>query len=384
MVWCSRALLRKYGNFIDNLRLYTKGGTGGMGLPRLGGHGGKGGDVWIVAKDDINLKTIKDRFPHKRFVAGIGANSSIRALKGGRGKDCIVEAPTGISVTSDDGEILGELNKANDKILVARGGDGGSFLTDFIPSKGHTNIIRLDLKLIADVGLVGFPNAGKSSLLSKVSHAKPKIANYAFTTLKPELGKIIYEDHKQVSVADLPGLIEGAHVNRGMGHKFLKHIERTKQLLFVVDVFGFQLSTKTVFRTAFETILLLTKELELYKEDLLLKPALLAINKMDLPNAEDKLNELMKQLENPNDFLHLLPEEMIPETLAEFKYVLPISASTGQGVEELTHCMRTSLQEQFELEHEQFQKEKLQSLQSPEVDQTLKEHTKKSSRLAVK
>lgn len=383
MVCVSRALLRKYGNFVDNLRVYAKGGTGGMGLPRLGGEGGKGGDVWIVAKGDITLKKIKDRYPHKRFAAGVGGNSSIRALKGEKGKDCIIHAPVGISVTSDDGEAIGELNKMHDRILVARGGQGGSFRTDFNPVKGQTKVIRLDLKLIADIGLVGFPNAGKSSLLCSVSHAKPQVANYAFTTVKPELGKIMYEDHRQVAVADLPGLIEGAHINKGMGHKFLKHIERTKQLLFVVDVFGFQLSTKTPFRTAFETIQLLTKELELYKEELLTKPAILAVNKMDLPNAEDKLNELMKQLEHPADFLHLLPEDMIPETPAEFKCVLPISASTGLGVNELKVAIRKSLEDQYEMEHEKYQKEKLQSLQTMGTDQNFKRHKDCNSRLEI-
>ncbi|KAJ7418160.1 GTP-binding protein 10 [Pitangus sulphuratus] len=301
MVRCGAAVLRKYGSFIDDLRVYVRGGTGGMGYPRLGGEGGRGGDVWFVARERITLKGIKEKYPHKRFVAGTGANSSVQALKGEKGKDCEVHVPPGISLLLDDGKQIGELNAAGERFLAARGGLGGSLATDFLPCKGQKRIIHLDLKLIADVGLVGFPNAGKSSLLSKISHAKPEIASYAFTTIQPELGKIIYPDYKQVSVADLPGLIEGAHVNRGMGHKFLKHVERTKQLLLVVDISGFQLSIKTQFRTPFETILLLTKELELYKEELVTKPALLAINKMDLPCAKDNLNELMSQLQNPQD-----------------------------------------------------------------------------------
>uniref|UniRef100_A0A8C8STF3 GTP-binding protein 10 n=1 Tax=Pelusios castaneus TaxID=367368 RepID=A0A8C8STF3_9SAUR len=272
---------------------------GGMGLPRFGGEGGKGGDVWLVAEEKMTLKRIKDKFPRKRFLAGTGANSCVHALKGAKGTDCRVPVPLGISVISSHGKQIGELNKPGDCLLIAHGGLGGCLDTNFLPSKGQIQIVHLDLKLIADVGLVGFPNAGKSSLLSKISHAKPQIADYAFTTVKPELGKIMYPDYKQVSVADLPGLIEGAHANKGMGHKFLKHVERTKQLLFVVDISGFQLSSKTPFRTAFETILLLTQELELYNKQLRTKPALLAINKMDLPNAQDSLNELMKQLQNP-------------------------------------------------------------------------------------
>ncbi|XP_068790875.1 GTP-binding protein 10 isoform X2 [Struthio camelus] len=359
MVRGGGAALRKYCSFIDDLRLYVRGGTGGMGYPRLGGEGGRGGDVWFVAQERTTLKSIKDRYPQKRFVAGAGANSSVRALKGEKGKDCEVHVPLGISVLCDDGKQIGELNTAGERCLVARGGLGGSLATNFLPCKGQRRIVHLDLKLIADVGLVGFPNAGKSSLLSKVSHAKPEIADYAFTTIKPELGKIMYADYKQISVADLPGLIEGAHANKGMGHKFLKHVERTKQLLLVVDVSGFQLSFKTRFRTAFETILLLTKELELYKEELLTKPALLAINKMDLPNAKDNLNELMKQLQNPQDFLHLLQEDVIPESTIKFKDIIPVSTCTGEGIEELKTCIRKSLDEEAEKENEDYRKKKL-------------------------
>ncbi|XP_014377718.2 GTP-binding protein 10, partial [Alligator sinensis] len=357
----------EYGNFIDNMRVHVKGGTGGMGYPHFGGEGGRGGDVWFVAREKINLKSIKARYPHKRFAAGSGANSSVRALKGDKGKDCEVGVPLGITVTSDDGKKIGELNKAGDRLLVARGGLGGDLVTNFLPSKGQKRIVRLDLKLIADVGLVGFPNAGKSSLLSKISHAKPQIADYAFTTIKPELGKIMYPDFKQISVADLPGLIEGAHANRGMGHKFLKHIERTKQLLFVVDVSGFQLSLKTMFRTAFETILLLTKELELYDETLQTKPALLAVNKMDLPNAQDNLHEFMKQLQKPQDFFHLLQKEMIPQSTIEFKDIIPVSTFTGEGIEELKTCIKNSLDEENEKENEDYHKKKLCILQALEV-----------------
>ncbi|XP_037692544.1 GTP-binding protein 10 isoform X5 [Choloepus didactylus] len=285
MVRCSCVLFRKYGNFIDNLRLFTKGGSGGMGYPRLGGEGGKGGDVWVVAEKKITLKQLKDKYPQKRFVAGGGTNSR-------------------------------------------------------------------------------FPNAGKSSLLSQISHAKPVIADYAFTTLKPELGKIMYQDFKQISVADLPGLIEGAHMNKGMGHKFLKHIERTRQLLFVVDISGFQLSSQTQYRTAFETITLLTKELELYKEELQTKPALLAVNKMDLPGAQDKLHELMSQLQNPKDFLQLFEKNMIPERIMEFQHIIPISAVTREGIEELKNCIRKSLDEQDSQEKSAYHKNQLLNLRN--------------------
>ncbi|KAM9215989.1 GTP-binding protein 10 [Dugong dugon] len=362
MVRCSCVLFRKYGNFIDNLRLFTKGGSGGMGYPRLGGEGGKGGDVWVVAEKKMTLKQLKDRYPQKRFVAEGGANSRVSALKGSKGKNCDIPVPVGISVIDENGKIIGELNKEKDRILVAEGGLGGKLLTNFLPLKGQKRVIHLDLKLIADVGLVGFPNAGKSSLLSQVSHAKPVIADYAFTTLKPELGKIMYTDFKQISVADLPGLIEGAHMNKGMGHKFLKHIERTKQLLFVVDISGFQLSSQTQYRTAFETIILLTKELELYKGELQTKPALLAVNKMDLPNARDKFHELMNQLQNPKDFLHLFEKNMIPERTMEFQHIIPISAITGEGIEELKNCIRKSLDEQTNEENNAYHEKQLLNL----------------------
>ncbi|XP_053511027.1 GTP-binding protein 10-like, partial [Artibeus jamaicensis] len=166
-----------------------------------------------------------------------------------------------------------------------------------------------------------------------------------------------------ISVADLPGLIEGAHMNKGMGHKFLKHIERTKQLLFVVDVSGFQLSSKTQYRTAFETIILLTKELELYKEELQTKPALLAVNKMDLPDAQNKFHVLMDQLRNPQDFLHLFEKNMIPERTVEFQHIIPISAITGEGIDELKNCIRKSVDEYANQENDAYHKKQLLNLQ---------------------
>uniref|UniRef100_A0AAA9TBL5 GTP-binding protein 10 n=1 Tax=Bos taurus TaxID=9913 RepID=A0AAA9TBL5_BOVIN len=326
MVRCSCVLFRKYGNFIDNLRLFTKGGSGGMGYPRLGGEGGKGGDVWVVAHNRMTLKQLKDKYPQKRFVAGEGANSRVSALKGSKGKDCEIPVPVGVSVTDENGKIIGELNKEKDRLLVAEGGLGGKLLTNFLPLKGQKRVIHLDLKLIADIGLVGFPNAGKSSLLSKISHAKPAIADYAFTTIKPELGKIMYSDFKQV------------------------------------DISGFQLSSQTHYRTAFETIILLSKELELYKEELHTKPALLAVNKMDLPDAQGKFHVLMNQLQNPKEFLHLFEKNMIPERTVEFQHIIPISAITGEGIDELKNCIRKSLDEHTNQENDAYHKKQLLNL----------------------
>ncbi|XP_057581739.1 GTP-binding protein 10-like [Hippopotamus amphibius kiboko] len=269
---------------------------------------------------------------------------------------------TTIPATHTKGLLARGLKKRTVRILVAEGDLGGKLLTNFLPLKGQKRVIHLDLKLIADIGLVGFPNAGKSSLLSRISHAKPAVADYAFTTLKPELGKIVYNDFKQISVADLPDLIEGAHMNKGMGHKFLKHIQIIKQLLFVVDIYGFQLSSQTQYRTAFETIILLSKELELYREELQPKPALLAVNKMDLPDAQDKFQVLMNQLQNPKDFLRLFEKNMIPERTVEFQHIIPISAVTGEGMNELKNCIRKSLDEHADQENDAFHKKQLLNL----------------------
>ncbi|XP_024259550.2 GTP-binding protein 10 isoform X1 [Oncorhynchus tshawytscha] len=326
MVWISRICYRKYGNFVDNLRLYVRGCSGGWGCPVWGGQGGKGRDVWVVAQNAMTLKRVKDKYPQKRFIAGVGINSSVCTLRGQKGEDQEVMAPPGITVTNDDGKVLGELNTEGDRVLVARGGQGGSYHSEFLPSKGQTRQIRLDLKLIADLGLVGFPNAGKSSLLTALSHAKPQIASYAITTLRPEIGKVMYEDHKQV------------------------------------DVCGFQLASKTPFRSAFEAVQLLIKELELYKEDLPCKPAVLVVNKMDLPDAEDKLTELQEQLLNPHEFSHLLPDDMLPKNNMVFRHVVPISAATGFGIAHLNTCIRQSLDKDASMATDSLHRDRLQAL----------------------
>uniref|UniRef100_A0A673GQW3 GTP-binding protein 10 n=1 Tax=Sinocyclocheilus rhinocerous TaxID=307959 RepID=A0A673GQW3_9TELE len=190
----------------------------------------------------------------------------------------------------------------------------------------------------------------------------PRFRTRRFTTLRPEIGKVMYNDHKQVSVADLPGLIEGAHENKGMGHKFLKHVERTKQLMFVVDICGFQLASNTPVRSAFETVLLLTKELELYKEELLGKPAILVINKMDLPEAQGCLRELEAHLENQEESSNLFPEYVIPKSLMRFTHIIPVSATTGLGLPLLKSLIRQSLEEQDIIETESQRNERLLKL----------------------
>ena len=178
---------------------------------------------------------------------------------GENGEDVIIQTPVGVSVLSDGGQQVGDLLRDGDSVLVARGGPGGSSLTDYCGLRGQRRSVKLDLKLIADVGFVGFPNAGKSTLLKAISRASPKIASYPFTTLEPNVGIVEFPDLRRLKLADLPGLIEGASYNLGMGHKFLKHVERCSVLLFIVDINGFQFKVDTQHRSAAETVRLLSK-----------------------------------------------------------------------------------------------------------------------------
>ncbi|RWS05852.1 GTP-binding protein 10-like protein, partial [Dinothrombium tinctorium] len=283
--------------FIDQLRITVSGGEGGNGLPRYGGIGGKGGDVIVESRSKIeNLKSILNRHPSKRVKASAGECSKRFRLLGKPGEDIVIECPVGVTVTTDDGSVLSELNNDRDRVIVALGGRGGDSCNQFMAQKGQRRTIILDLKLLADVGLIGFPNAGKSTLLKALSRASPKIASYPFTTIHPNLGIMEFKDFRKISVADLPGLIEGAHVNVGLGHKFLKHILRTKLLLFVIDINGFQYRPDVPLRTAFDTLILLNKELELYDETLVDKPALLTVSKMDSEQSDIKYHEFLEKL----------------------------------------------------------------------------------------
>ncbi|XP_014479021.1 PREDICTED: GTP-binding protein 10 homolog isoform X2 [Dinoponera quadriceps] len=279
----------------------------------------------MVAKNGETLEKLLKRLKIKRVKAEPGSNSTARGIIGLAGTDINIQVPCGITLYNENGVLLGELNQEDMKLLVARGGKGGCEETGFCGIKGESHIIKLDMKLIADIGLVGFPNAGKSTFLAALSKAKPKIASYPFTTIRPKLGLINYKDYRRVSVADLPGLIEGAHMNIGMGHKFLKHIERTKLLLFIVDIQGFQLSPRHMSRSCLETVVLLNKEIELYKPDLLEMPALLLVNKMDTKNADNIYNEIEPMLKNLTDYVHTCPEEIQPEKVVHFENILPVS-----------------------------------------------------------
>ncbi|XP_060665813.1 GTP-binding protein 10 homolog [Drosophila nasuta] len=350
-------------NFLDTLRLTVRGGHGGNGLPRYGGVGGQGGAVYFVAKEGLTLRKMAQGLKEKRVIASSGEDSSKLAIFGRRGADQRIEVPVGVQVYDEQQQLLADLNEADATCIVAGGGTGGCTGNNFIGRPGDHRTVNLDLKLIADVGLVGFPNAGKSTLLKAISNAKPKIAAYPFTTIRPQIGTIEYSDHRSISVADLPGLIEGAHANFGMGHKFLKHIERTRLLLFMVDIFGFQLSPRHPHRDCLTNIYALNKELELYDPSLLEKPCVLLLNKMDKEGAKDILTRLKPNIKDLQSGLAECPEEVRPNRVMKFYHILPISAKNSARIAQVKRQLRETLDdvaaEQFVADEYQI-KEKLQ------------------------
>lgn len=338
-----RAHLR--GTFIDSLRIFVQGGHGGNGVPKYGGIGGQGGCVYFTAKEGITLKGMSRNFLEKRIKASSGEDSSKQRILGRRGMDEKIEVPVGVQVIDEHGKVIGDLNESGATCIAAVGGMGGCTGTGFIGRPGQQRVVNLDLKLIADVGLVGFPNAGKSTLLKAISNAKPKIASYPFTTIRPQIGIVEYPDLRTVSIADLPGLIEGAHSNFGMGHKFLKHIERTRLLLMVVDIFGFQLSPAHKKRNLLENIYALTKELELYDETLLQKPCVLIVNKMDKDGATKEIEKYHPTITDLAKGLAECPEEIRPEKIINFERIIPISAHKSARVNQVKSILREVLDE---------------------------------------
>lgn len=373
----------KKKSFIDSLRIYARGGSGGQGLPKYGGVGGQGGNVVIVAKKDRSLANVRSRCPTRRFVAGNGGNSTKFCLSGDRGKDIEVAVPPGVEVLTDEGLVLGDLNKDGDTAIAASGGEGGNANNQFLGRRGEARPVRLDLKLIADVGLVGFPNAGKSTFLKAVSRAKPKIANYPFTTVRPQIGIAEFPDFRKISVADLPGLIEGAHANFGMGHRFLKHVERTKLLLFVVDVNGFQLAQGYPLRSAFQTVLLLNRELELYRPDLLDKPAILVANKVDTDPEEHLTRELMSHLEKLPDSMDTIEEDLRPETLIKLEDVLTMSAKNCVNTSQVMERVRTLLDDYADKQLAEQQKDRAVMLCDDDQQGVLQKHREHARRKLV-
>ena len=314
--------------FIDYVEIRVQAGSGGDGcvsfrrekyIPKGGPDGGDGGDGGdVIIKANPNMSTLLDLRYRKFYVAGNGGRGEGSNRFGADGKNIIINVPSGTIVKDlEKNELLGDLVAANDSIIVARGGKGGRGNSRFKTSidraprrvepgkKGEIRELSLELKLLADVGIIGPPNSGKSTLLAKVSKAQPKIADYPFTTLSPNLGIVKISESKSFVLADIPGLIEGAHLGKGLGFDFLKHIQRTKLLLYLIDINSAK---------PYENFTKIRKELKLFDRKLFAKPSIAALNKTDL----------------------LTPEKIAKIKTVRFKIpVFKISALSGEGVRKL-------------------------------------------------
>ena len=320
------------GNFVDHVRITAKAGNGGNGSASFhrekyiqnggpdGGDGGKGGDVIFLA--DENMHTLLDFRFRSKYTAENGGDGSGNRCTGKRGEDLIIKVPVGTVIRDDEtGRIMADMDKAGESKVLLRGGRGGWGNNHFAtPTRQAPNFakpglrteirtLRLELKTIADVGLVGYPNVGKSSILSVVTSARPKVGNYHFTTLTPNLG-IVRRFGQDIVLADIPGLIEGAAEGAGLGHDFLRHVERTRLLLHVVDISGSE------GRDPIDDFDRINTELENYGE-LGERPQIIVCNKMDLPGAEENLKRM-----------RALSEGMGYPVFA-------VSAATHQGFDEL-------------------------------------------------
>jgi len=299
--------------FLDEVKIFVRSGDGGNGLVAFrrekyvpkggpaGGDGGRGANVVFIV--DEGLRTFMDYRYQKKFVAPNGENGMSKGMHGRKSKDLYLKVPPGTVIRdTDTGEVLADLVEHEQEVIVARGGRGGRgncrFATPSNPAPeiaengepGEERNLTLELKLMADVGLVGFPSVGKSTLLSITSKAKPKIADYHFTTLAPNLGVVETKDHRSFVIADLPGLIEGASQGVGLGHQFLRHIERTKVIVHVIDM------SATDGRDPYEDYKVINAELGEYNMRLLERPQVVVANKMDIPVASENLVEFKKRL----------------------------------------------------------------------------------------
>ena len=299
--------------FLDEVKIFVRSGDGGNGLVAFrrekyvpkggpaGGDGGRGANVVFIV--DEGLRTFMDYRYQKKFVAPNGENGMSKGMHGRKSKDLYLKVPPGTVIRdTDTGEVLADLVEHEQEVVVARGGRGGRgncrFATPSNPAPeiaengepGEERNLTLELKLMADVGLVGFPSVGKSTLLSITSKAKPKIADYHFTTLAPNLGVVETKDHRSFVMADLPGLIEGASQGVGLGHQFLRHIERTKVIVHVVDM------SATDGRDPYEDYKIINQELGEYNMRLLERPQIVVANKMDIPAAQENLEEFKAKL----------------------------------------------------------------------------------------
>jgi len=336
--------------FVDEAKIHVKAGDGGNGcisfrrerfIPRggpNGGDGGKGGDVILQA--DAQFTTLLDLTYPKQFRAQKGSHGKGKDQTGKNGEDFIIRVPAGTLVREDQtGEVLQDLLSDGQRFVTAQGGRGGRgnarFATPTLRAprraekgeKGQEYTLRLELKLLADVGLIGYPNVGKSNLLSRISSARPKIADYPFTTLVPNLGVVNREDHRPFVVADIPGLIEGASKGAGLGLTFLRHIERTRLLIHLLDI------SEGPSRDAVKDFHALNHELEAYNPSLQKKTRLVALNKIDLPSVRERATAIENQFEKVGHRLYL------------------ISCQTGEGVEELTEAVSRTLESISDQDH---------------------------------
>lgn len=325
--------------FVDQVKVDVKAGNGGNGMVAFrrekfvpnggpaGGDGGRGGSVVLQA--DEGLRTLMDFRYTRKFKAAAGGNGMIKQMTGRSAKDTIIKVPLGTTVTdAETGELIGDIVNKDQRLVVAKGGRGGRGNIHFASAKnpapeiaengepGDELTIRMELKVLADVGLVGFPSVGKSTLLSVVTSAKPKIAAYHFTTLVPNLGMVRLDDGRDFVMADLPGLIEGAANGVGLGIQFLRHIERTRVILHLIDMSGVEENDP------FEDYHKINHELTSYDPDLLKRPQIVVATKMDMPDAEANLEDFKAKLAT-NDTL--------PNTPA----VYPVSSITQQGLKAL-------------------------------------------------
>lgn len=320
--------------FIDTAKIEIKAGAGGNGCVSFrrekyvaaggpdGGDGGRGGNVVFVA--DEKMTTLMDFRYKKSYSAERGGDGTAKKCFGKDGQDLVISIPAGTVIRDEaTGLILADMNEPGKTFIAAKGGNGGWGNTHFAtPTRQAPNFAKqglpggqrsviLELKLLADVGLVGFPNVGKSTLLSSVSGARPKIANYHFTTLIPNLGIVSLRSGEPFVMADIPGIIEGAHEGIGLGHEFLRHIERTRLLIHVIDVSGCE------GRTPLEDFDIISQELQKYSESLANKEQIIAANKLDLLYEKEAYETFEQEMKKRG-----------------FR-VFPISAATGQGVQEL-------------------------------------------------
>lgn len=332
--------------FSDKVRIFIKSGKGGDGHVSFrrelyvpaggpdGGNGGHGGD--IIFQVDKGLNTLGDFRHNSKYIAQSGEEGGKKRCTGKNGEDLIIKVPEGTVIYDDEsGKVIADMSGDNMKETILKGGRGGKGNMNYAtatmqapqyaqPGQEAKELwVRLELKCIADVGLVGFPNVGKSTFLSRVTNARPKIANYHFTTLNPNLGVVDIEGGKGFVIADIPGLIEGASEGVGLGHQFLRHIERTKVIIHIVD------AASTEGRNPIADIKAINAELEAYNPKLLKRPQVIAANKIDAIYDDGSGT-------NP---VELIKEAFEPEGIK----VYPISAVTGQGVKELLYAVRELL-----------------------------------------